>query len=105
MHLMQLGNQTWIHFFSNLTGSSYMPISDINRYDYFFSVMPHEPKSITNHRKSITNHRQINFPLNGLFRLATDKLSKAGVNPHETARYGEIASAILNFFVCCMEMG
>ena len=26
-------------------------------------------------------------------------------NPHETARYGEIASAILNFFVCCMEMG
>ena len=27
------------------------------------------------------------------------------INPHETARYGEIASAILNFFVCCMEMG
>ena len=27
------------------------------------------------------------------------------VNPHETARYGEIASAILNFFVCCVEMG
>ena len=27
------------------------------------------------------------------------------VNPHETARYGEIASAILNFFVCCMETG
>ena len=27
------------------------------------------------------------------------------LNPHETARYGEIASAILNFFVCCMEMG
>ena len=26
-------------------------------------------------------------------------------SPHETARYGEIASAILNFFVCCMEMG
>ena len=26
-------------------------------------------------------------------------------NPHETARYGEIASAILNFFVCCVEMG
>ena len=29
----------------------------------------------------------------------------SGINPHETARYGEIASAILNFFVCCMEMG
>ena len=27
------------------------------------------------------------------------------LNPHETARYGEIASAIFNFFVCCMEMG
>ena len=27
------------------------------------------------------------------------------INSHETARYGEIASAILNFFVCCMEMG
>ena len=27
------------------------------------------------------------------------------VNPHETARYGEVASAILKFFVCCMEMG
>ena len=27
------------------------------------------------------------------------------IKPHETARYGEIASAILNFFVCCMEMG
>ena len=27
------------------------------------------------------------------------------LNPHETARYGEIASAILNFFVCSMEMG
>ena len=27
------------------------------------------------------------------------------ISPHETARYGEIASAILNFFVCCMEMG
>ena len=26
-------------------------------------------------------------------------------NSHETARYGEIASAISNFFVCCMEMG
>ena len=26
-------------------------------------------------------------------------------NPHETARYGEVASAILKFFVCCMEMG
>ena len=24
---------------------------------------------------------------------------------HETARYGEVASAILKFFVCCMEMG
>ena len=27
------------------------------------------------------------------------------INPHETARYGEVASAILKFFVCCMEMG
>ena len=32
-------------------------------------------------------------------------LSPVLFNPHETARYGEIASAILNFFVCCMEMG
>ena len=31
--------------------------------------------------------------------------SQSYLNPHETARYGEIASAILNFFVCCMEMG
>ena len=32
-------------------------------------------------------------------------LWKSPFNSHETARYGEIASAILIFFVCCMEMG
>ena len=33
------------------------------------------------------------------------EVAEVSINPHETARYGEIASAILNFFVCCMEMG
>ena len=37
--------------------------------------------------------------------IRADKFKLIHINPHETARYGEIASAILNFFVCCMEMG
>ena len=39
------------------------------------------------------------------YRSCHDIKPSLPINPHETARYGEIASAILNFFVCCMEMG
>ena len=57
--------------------------------------------------KSISSATQIACDLKWLIRRTKDtmKWNLKDLNPHETARYGEIASAILNFFVCCMEIG
>ena len=51
------------------------------------------------------NYKPVDLDFESEARQDTMGFKPDDFNPHETARYGEIASAILNFFVCCMEMG